>query len=163
MDGGEYRDIVQMVIHCDYHPGNLKFQDSQITGLFDFDWSKIDVRCFDVGLALMYFCTPWRGEEDGHFRLDETAVFLNAYQAALRDTEGAGPLTDAELKYLPHMISAGNMYVLRWAIEDFYSKEVEPDEYLVYLKHNVHLMQWLENTDNCAKLEKIAAGAVHLD
>ena len=56
IQGCEYKDLIHMVIHCDFHPGNLKFQNNAITGLFDFDWSKVDVRCFDVALAIIYFC-----------------------------------------------------------------------------------------------------------
>jgi homoserine kinase type II len=72
----------QMVIHCDYHPGNLKFRDREVVGLFDFDWSKIDLRCFDVGLALWYF-SHWRDELDGTLRMDESAQFLKNYQETL--------------------------------------------------------------------------------
>ncbi len=53
------RSLPEMVIHCDYHPGNLKFTGDCVTGLFDFDWSKVDLRLFDLGLALWYFCTSW--------------------------------------------------------------------------------------------------------
>jgi homoserine kinase type II len=148
-----------LVIHCDYHPGNLKFQDSQVTGLFDFDWSKIDARCFDVALALVYFCTAWQGDQDGDFQLDKAAVFLEAYQSTPSGVGGVGPLDATELACLPHMISASNIYVLNWALEDFYGKEVDPPEYLRYLRHNVHLMRWLENRDNWHELRRRAANA----
>ena len=31
-------------IHCDYHPGNMKFINGTVVGVFDFDWSKMDLR-----------------------------------------------------------------------------------------------------------------------
>jgi homoserine kinase type II len=150
----ECQKIVRQVIHCDYHPGNLKFQDNEIIGLFDFDWSKVDARCFDVAHALTYFCTKWASEQDGYLQLDKVATFLRSYQDTFRGTCGAGPLSEAELKYLPHLISASNIYVLNWTITDFYGSEVDPGEYLIYLRHGVHIMRWLENKDNWDRLEE---------
>lgn len=141
----ECGELPQLVIHGDYHPGNLKFQDSRVTGLFDFDWSKIDLRCFDVGLALNYFCTSWEPEANGAFRLGPAAVFLDAYQRALTGAAGVGPLSRAELACLPHMLAASNLYVLNWTLEDFYSRDVDPQEYLRYLRHHIGLIGWLRD------------------
>jgi len=149
----EYKGLPQLVIHCDFHPGNLKFQNGDITGLFDFDWSKVDVRCFDVGLALFYYCVAWAGEQDGAVHLNKVALFLDTYQNELRGASGIGPLSHAELKFLPYLISAGNIYVVNWTIRDFYSAEVDPNEYLIYLQHHVRFMKWLENKENWEQLE----------
>lgn len=155
IDEKEYQEMVHLVIHCDYHPGNLKFQNHEITGLFDFDWSKVDARCFDVALAITYFCAAWEGKEDGDLQLHKAAVFLDAYQNTLKGIHGIGPLSSIELKYLPHMINASNIYVLNWAIEDVYSNETDPHEYLIYLQHGVRIMRWLENKDNWDRVEKM--------
>ena len=137
----EVRKLPQLVVHCDYHPGNLKFQGEQVSGLFDFDWSKIDARCFDVGLALWYFFAAWEGEHDGELRLELLEVFLKAYQEALLGIPGVGPMSPAELGYLPDMINAGNLYILNWTIQDYYHKDVDPQEYLVFLKHSVNFLK----------------------
>ncbi len=142
----------QMPIHCDYHPGNLKFEGDEVTALFDFDWSKVDYRCFDIGLALFYFFTSWE-REDGHFRLDEAALFLKAYQESMLKFEAPGPMDENELTYLPYMISAANLYVLNWTLEDFYHKEVDPEEYLVYLAHGVEFIRWFTQSENLKDLE----------
>lgn len=150
-------EMTQLVVHGDYHPGNLKFEDSEVTGLFDFDWSKIDARGFDVGLALVYFCTAWEPERSGEFKLPVAAVFLQAYQHALAGLPGVGPLDDAELACLPHMIAAGNLYVLNWALEDFYGKDVDAQEYWRYLHHHVSLIRWLRNEENWGRLTDLIA------
>lgn len=152
-------ELPQVVIHCDYHPGNLKFEDNEVTGLFDFDWSKIDARCFDVGLALVYFCTSWESETNGTFKLRPASVFLDAYQRSLAGVPGVGPLSRAELECLPHMIAASNLYVLNWALEDFYGKDVDPQEYLHYLRHHVGLISWLRDEANWQGLTSLTAGA----
>ena len=130
-------ELNRCVIHCDYHPGNLKFKDGQVVGLFDFDWSKVDLRCFDVALALFYFCTGWKGEADGVLRLDEVKLFIDAYQETLKGEGGLGPLSSEELAAIPPMVQAANLYVLNWELEDYYHRQVDPVEYLVYLRHGV--------------------------
>jgi len=162
IDRDECKEIVRQVIHCDYHPGNLKFQDSEITGLFDFDWSKVDARCFDVALAITYFCTAW-GERDGKLELNKVGTFLNSYQSALESArsraQGIGPLSETELELLPHMIGASNLYVLNWTVEDFYSSEADQHEYLIYLQHGIRLIRWLESRANWERLVSLCRTA----
>ncbi len=152
MEKDEYKELIALVIHCDFHPGNLKFQNSTITGLFDFDWSKVDLRCFDIALAITYFCVAWEGKQDGNLQLNKVALFLDAYQNTLRDAPGVEPMSDVELEFLPSLIGASNIYILYWTIEDFYSTSVKPLENLRYLQHSVRLMRWLENKDNWGQL-----------
>ncbi len=147
-----YKELIQLVIHGDYHPGNLKFQNSTITGLFDFDWSKVDLRCFDVALAITYFCVAWKGKQDGYLHLNKVAQFLDAYQNILRDAQGVEPMSDVEFEFLPYLIGASNIYILNWTIEDYYSASEKPLKNLLYLQHGVRLMRWLENKDNWGQL-----------
>jgi homoserine kinase type II len=144
----QVRTLPEMAIHCDYHPGNLKFTGEAVTGLFDFDWSKIDLRLFDLALALWYFCTSWQGGQDGSFRLDWARTFLRAYQDTLAEALAAHPeatpLSQAEIRYLPVMINAANLYVLNWTILDYFNKDVDPQEYLVFLDHSLNFTLWYE-------------------
>ncbi len=141
----DYNRMPQLAIHADFHPGNLKFRRGCIVGLFDFDWSKIDIRCFDVALAIIYACTTWEGKEDGDLLLDRMALFLKAYQEEAEKLEGLGPLNRLEVQYLPLMVKASNIYVLNWDVDDYYIKKLNPYEYLIYLQHNVRTMRWIEN------------------
>jgi homoserine kinase type II len=142
------RALPQVIIHSDYHPGNLKFEGEEISGLVDFDWAKVDLRAFDVGLALWYFCVSWEAEVDGELRLEDARVFLEAYQRQLLGGPGYPPLSPAEIRYLPDLISAGNIYVIYWTIRDYFNKDVDPEEYLVYLKHHVASARWLGRREN---------------
>lgn len=137
-------NLQQMVVHGDYHPGNLKFEESTIVGLFDFDWSNFDLRCFDVGLALWYFVTDWKKKSDGHIRLKDLDLFLDSYQSSVRRYNKIEPLSEIELRILPSMINAGNLYVLKWTVSDYYDNDVPSDEYMVYLQHSVKFCQWYE-------------------
>jgi homoserine kinase type II len=135
-------DWPYIVIHCDYHPGNLKFEGEEIVGLFDFDWSKIDLRCFDVALASWYYFTNWYGEQDGTFRMDEFKDFVNHYQESFLDKAILKPMNNVELGQLHWLISAANLYVLNWTVVDYSSKEVDPNEYLMYLEHSINFIDW---------------------
>lgn len=148
-----YGQLLQLPIHCDYHPGNLKFHQGKVVGLFDFDWSKIEVRCFDVALATFYFFTSWGTKDDGRLRLDQVALFLSAYQQIQLNLPRSIPLDSQELKFLPILINAGNLYVLNWTILDYLNKTVDPQEYLVYLRHAVNFINCFENPKNQTKLQ----------
>lgn len=141
VDEGDWPSIV---IHCDYHPGNLKYSGETIVGLFDFDWSKVDLRCFDVALAGWYFFTSWGGTQDGIFRVDEFRTFLDIYQEAFRDKTLLVSMNEIELNKLVWMINAANLYILNWTVEDYFSKDVDPDEYLKYLRHCLNFTHWFD-------------------
>ncbi len=137
-----------VINHSDYHPGNLKFEGARISGLVDFDWAKVDLRAFDVALATWYFCASWEGAADGRLRLGELAAFLRGYQGRLRETAGIAPLSAAEMAVLPDLIHAGSLYILYWGLRDYLSKPVDPDEYLVYLRHSINTTRWLSRPVN---------------
>lgn len=131
----------EMVVHCDFHPGNLKFSGQQVVGLFDFDWSKIDLRCFDVGLAIWYL-THWDGDLDGIIRLPESIHFLQTYQETLANLPNLAPLDEFELRHIPVMINLGNLFILNWTVTDFYATSADADEYLQYLQHSINFCRW---------------------
>lgn len=135
----------QMPVHCDYHQGNLKYKGSRVIGVFDFDWSKIDLRLFDLALAIVYFCACWDGVAAGSLMLDKLKLFLRTYNQRCAQSAGPGPLVALEKAYLPAMLAAANLYVLHWTLVDFYSIEnPDEDEYLVFLNHGLKLIDWIE-------------------
>lgn len=151
------RRLPQTVIHCDFHPGNLKFRGAEVTGVFDFDWSKVDLRAFDVALALWYFFVTWDAPQDGELRLSDAGLYLDSYQAALRQRPGLAPLSPDEGTYLPHLLNAASYYVLNWTVLDYYRKDVHPGEYLAYLQHSVRFSQWFRAPGNLEAIQAIVA------
>ena len=132
-------------VHCDYHPGNQKWVDEQVAGLFDFDWSKLDYRVFDVALAVVYFCSSWQGPDKGELRRDKAAIFVRAYQDEAARWADPGPMGAHELAVLPRMIANANLFVLNWDITYYYADaDPDVDEYMVYLTENVALMESIE-------------------
>ncbi len=153
------QELPESIIHSDYHPGNLKFVGDEVSGLVDFDWAKLDLRAFDVGLALWYFCASWEAGSDGALRLDDLTAFVSSYQGAQGGEGQPGPLSARELALLPDLIQAGNVYILYWTIRDYYGKAVDPAEFLVYLEHNLNSCRWLRTPDNRRQLEAALAQA----
>ncbi|MDR2862102.1 MAG: phosphotransferase [Syntrophobacterales bacterium] len=136
-------------VHCDYHPGNVKFRDGKVVGIFDFDWAKIDVRLFDVCFCLVYSCCAWEdlpdGSRDGDLRLDKCRIFLQNYQNKLKELGELEPLNETEKKHFPAMVEAANVYLINWCLSTYYSdvKNYNVYEYLAYLTHQIKMMHWI--------------------
>jgi homoserine kinase type II len=135
----------RLAVHGDYHPGNLRYKGGKVAGVFDFGWSKIDARCFDVGLAIMYFCTTWENNNDGILQFDRVENFLEAYQETAKNAKTIGPLDKLELEHLPHMIHLGNLIVVDWILTDTYPTSQYPKQYRKYLRHSMSLNRCLES------------------
>ena len=137
-------DMPLCVIHCDYHPGNLKFLNNQVVGILDFDWSKIDFRLFDLAMAVDYFCSSWDETQDGELLLDKTAWFLGTYQQQLYQTGGMNPLDTAEIRNLTAMLSAANLCIVHWIVSRVHTNvDLNAFEYLTFLKHHIRLMYFI--------------------
>jgi len=138
-----FQGMLELPIHCDYHPGNLKYSDEKGVGIFDFDWSKIDFRLFDVALGLVYFTSIWDDHAAG-LRPDKFTLFLGAYNDACHQLSRIDPLTKQEQKCLVPMLSIANLFVLNWSLVDFYTT-TEPDDDACYgfIHHNIGLMHWI--------------------
>lgn len=152
LDRQNYTQLPHLAIHGDYHPGNLKFCKGKVTGVYDFDWAKMDTRVFDVALALTYFATIWQGASAGSLALDTATSFVNSYQQTLRDTGALEPLTTMEIFCLIPLIRAANVYILLWIMDDFSQNQLPQQQYLYYLERQLRLMQWLKH--NKRVLEK---------
>ncbi len=136
----------EVIIHCDFHPGNLLYKNGDVTGMFDFDWALLDIRAFDVGMALMYFCSEWEKNKNGVIHQDKISGFVSSYQETQIAFSGnaVGPLNRIELDTLQLMIRAANLFLLYWGVIDFYTKSLDPTQYLDYLVHNVKMIKWLK-------------------
>lgn len=153
---GDLAGMPKVPVHCDYHPGNLKWVDEQGVGLFDFDWSKLDYRLFDVAQGIVYFCSSWEDHDDGDIRLDKAAIFVRAYQEEAARFDVPGPMGAAELTLLPRMVASANLYILNWDLMAYYGDPgADVDEYLGYLSHQVRFMEYIE--DHQHELAQIAS------
>jgi homoserine kinase type II len=157
LSGQAIRSLPEVIIHSDFHPGNLVFDGEEICGLVDFDWSKVDLRLFDVALAVWYFSTSWADPRDGELRLEEVRTFLGAYQRTLLSASATPALSEDELTLMPHMLAAANIYVMYWGLRDYLARDVDPEEYIIYLKHSVSFIRWFNQETSRQGLTTVLA------
>jgi Ser/Thr protein kinase RdoA (MazF antagonist) len=51
-----YEALPHCIIHGDYHPANVLYEGSEISGLFDFDWVARAPRAVDISDGLIFWC-----------------------------------------------------------------------------------------------------------
>jgi homoserine kinase type II len=142
-------DLPVVTVHGDFSPGNVKFRREEAMFVFDFDYAKRDVRIFDIGLALGMFCSLWEGRDAGRMHLDDVRLMVAAYQDEAARYLEPGPLSGSELALLPTMIAAGNLYVILWTLNSYYSgTDYDAEEWAAYLQHMLDLMDYLEAHQN---------------
>jgi homoserine kinase type II len=144
-----FPDLPVVTVHGDFSPGNVKFRGEKAMYAFDFDYAKRDSRIFDIGLALGMFCGLWEGREAGRMHLDEVRLMVAAYQDEAARYHEPGSLSGPELALLPTMIAAGNLYVILWTLNAYYSgTDNDAEEWAAYLLHMSDLMVYLEAHQN---------------
>ena len=105
---------------------------------------------------LIIFAAAGMKKNDGDLRLEKAALFLNAYQHQLHQTDGMKPLNAVEIKNLPGMLTAANLCIMNWIVSTFHADDdLNDDEYLAYLKHSVKLMYFIAQHRNT--MSQIAA------
>jgi len=141
-------------IHGDFHQGNLKYHETGVTGVFDFDWSRVDLRLVDLALAIIYFCAIWEGRATDGLDIGKCRWFMQIYNETCMETSLPGPLNQTEKIFFPALLAAANLFILNWTITDFYAGDnPDIDEYMKYLKHGLNLMVWIEvHKDRLASL-----------
>jgi homoserine kinase type II len=50
-----YDTLPKLVVHGDYHPGNIKFTNDDVSGIFDLDWATLQPRLRDLADGLFLF------------------------------------------------------------------------------------------------------------
>lgn len=161
-----YKLLPHLPIHRDLHPGNMRFQNGKVSGMFDFDYCKIDARALDVGMSALFLSTRWSDSPaiDGKVDLQRLSAFLQAYHEPNNFSHpgGLGGLNALEKQALPAMMQISNALLVHWFLNDFYerSKSGTPDgtkkidaEYARCLRHRMTTTTSIE--ENKAEIAKI--------
>jgi Ser/Thr protein kinase RdoA (MazF antagonist) len=107
LDGGLYASLPQSLIHGDVHRGNLRFRNSRVAAIYDFDYLDIQARARDLSDALISFASC-RGE------LFDPDLIRSLVQPFVPDRprcrlllggyQSVAPLTELEWEALPWLI-----------------------------------------------------------
>ena len=134
------------VCHCDYHPANVKWDGDECIGIFDFDWSKVDYRLFDICFGMVYTHVAWECMIDGQIHLDRAKIYLKGYNDYSKEKGVLPPFTEEEKKAFPYMFLAGTIYLYNWATDYFnFWEDYDEYEWYYYLAHIVRSMHFVED------------------
>lgn len=117
-----FEQLPHVVIHGDYHAGNLIFKNDCIVGLVDFDKACYQPRIVELAEALIYFASPINGKMEhlaysGVLEWDRFTGFLKHYANALRSPH------NNVLSYISELQAASDILVRTqgesaWLCED---------------------------------------------
>jgi Ser/Thr protein kinase RdoA (MazF antagonist) len=110
-----YHQLHKCWIHGDFHPGNVKFNQDRICGIFDFDWISVQPRMRDIADGIAYFAATRETMIDSSdiFSLTQTCSFdpdrIRLFMKGYRETCGR-PLDGKEIAAIPLLIQARLMH-----------------------------------------------------
>lgn len=145
-DAGFIGKGIKSVCHCDYHPANVKWKGDECVGIFDFDWSKVDYRLFDICFGLMYTCINWEALVDGQLDLERCKIYLKGYNDYTKEKGVLPVFNEEEKKAFPYMYIAATIYLWNWATDYFnFWEEYNEYEWYYYLAHTIKAMHFGED------------------
>ncbi|MDO4548996.1 MAG: phosphotransferase [Clostridia bacterium] len=142
--GGYWVDLPRCACHCDYHPGNVKWKGEKCASIFDLDWSKMDMRLFDVSCAVIYACASWESADNGEIDFERVEYVLSGYDEYLSEHGSFLRFTREEKDAFPQMMKTGIVYLFDWLLvycED--AENLNEFEYYYYLCHYVNALDCL--------------------
>ncbi len=105
-----YEKLPRCIIHGDLRPENVKFIGEKLSGVFDWDTAREEVRVYDVVRSLFFDL-----HKDGlALNLEELKNWVIAYQKA---AEALGyPLSEEEIRAIPEMVRARLLNQFIWLV-----------------------------------------------
>lgn len=147
-----YWGLPQTIIHGDWHPANLKFQDHEVSGVFDFDWVSRQPRMVDVTDGLLFFGSLRDTPIDGGDIWSLTQPFTlhwERMEAFLAEYRRHVVLSREELVALPDLMVQRCLYNR----VDAMVRKVAPEDQLRFLVTGIRgPFEWV--ADNEARLRR---------
>lgn len=108
-----YHALPKVVVHGDYHPGNLKYVGNEVSGVFDLDWATVQPRILDLADGVFLFAGERETEIDAADIVSLTQTWLpsakrtRAFMAAYLHAED---VTEEEWAVLKYVVRARWLY-----------------------------------------------------
>ena len=143
LDAGLYASLPQSVIHGDVHRGNLRFRQSRVAAIYDFDYLDVQARARDISDSLMFFASSRSEPNDPYAIRSLVQPFRpepSHCRALLHGYQGVSLLTEGEWRALPLLIRSRWLQMrLRGA------RKVAPDEKVSFvLDRFFEVIDWLD-------------------
>lgn len=128
------------IIHADFFPDNVLFDNGTVSGVIDFYMSCNDILAYDLAIAL----NAWCFEKDYAFNITKANIMLDAYNKVRK-------LTVEELKYLPILCVGASLRFLSTRLYDYFNRDENavvsvksPNEYIEKLKFHLQVKSYKE-------------------
>jgi Ser/Thr protein kinase RdoA (MazF antagonist) len=143
LDAGLYQLLPHSVIHGDVHPGNVRFRDSRVAALYDFDYLGVQARSRDLSDALISFASRRGDTFDPNVMHSLVQPFVpdcSLCGLLLGGYQGESMLTDAEWQALPLLVRSRWIQMrLRGA------RKVPLDQRIRFVLHRFfEVIEWLD-------------------
>jgi Ser/Thr protein kinase RdoA (MazF antagonist) len=104
VDAAGFRSWTRTVLHGDWHPGNLIFQNAVVVGVLDFDSSRMEPRAAEIANGLLQFSLRMESPEQPQTWPDGLDVNLIRALARGYDQTAARPIGRDERRALPWLM-----------------------------------------------------------
>lgn len=108
-----YHRLPKLVVHGDYHPGNVKYIGDAVSGIFDLDWATLQPRVLDLADGVFLFAGERSRDIDASDIVSLTQTWRpspareRAFFEGYLETES---VTDEEWEVLPLVVRARWIY-----------------------------------------------------
>lgn len=135
IDSSWSQNLPKAVIHADYFPDNVLFDNDEISGVIDFYMSCQDFLAYDLAIAL----NAWCFEPDFSFNLSKSKALLVAYNKVRK-------LTNEEIKNFRILCVGGSLRFLSSRAYDYFNRPPnaivnvkDPAEYIAKLEFHLRV------------------------
>jgi Ser/Thr protein kinase RdoA (MazF antagonist) len=124
--------VPRQLIHGDYVPGNLLWDQRGISAILDFEFAAVRSRVLDVAMALLHFVRYWTSQDS----LRTITVFVDGYSAS-------GGLTEWERSLLVPLMRAQNLSSTVWWIDLALERNLDRRDIDLRLDRTDELDRWI--------------------
>ncbi len=151
----ERQGVAPVLVHGDYHPGNLLFRNKQVVGVLDFEYAHFESPLFDLGYAALFFCTekhPVSAADSRLLKRKHCNSLIEGYlhsaveiglQPELTSLLGAA---DSNLGWLLPYIELGCFLTVNWILQQLAARpELKSTGLVQQLERFCYLMSAFQN------------------
>jgi homoserine kinase type II len=130
----------RQLIHGDYVPGNLLWDQHGISAILDFEFAAVRARVLDIAMALLHFVRYWTSQDSSL----TITLFMDGYTKS-------GGLTPTERSLLVPLMRAQNLSSTVWWIELALERNLDRHEIDLRLDRTREFDHWI--VENAREIE----------
>ncbi|RMF83770.1 MAG: hypothetical protein D6736_20755 [Nitrospinota bacterium] len=140
-----YAQLPKLIIHGDYHGGNLKFVRRRIRALLDFDNARFDAKAYDVAVGIYGFC---RSQGTLKVSTELGRLFIKEYSRRY-------PLSTGERQTLFYFLLFRNLFSILALVQQ--GAGYPEEECLTRIRRRLEILHYLDS-EGQQVIETVANG-----